>query len=432
MSYVISHHGALWFQIRVPSRLESRFGKIVRVNLQTCDRATARVLALRLASEWLNRFQDANLLEAVPVSVPTVQASPVGDVFQQAPDALPVVSAVPQRFGALAEPEPQASAPTEPLTDKALFDTWARLDVTRATSTIGDMKAAIKSFRSRCRKPWALLVRQDIADFRDHLIRARLARGTVAKRISLISTLLQVGYDSGLLEQNVARGLKIPRADVPTVERRAFTREELQRIFSSPVYKEGFRPLAGCGAACAWMPMIALVTGARLEEIAQLLTHDIIDDPEYGPLMRITDEGETQRLKTIGSRRTVPLHPEIVQAGFLEYVAVARASGQPWLFPELLADHDGRRGGNIGKWFQRYLRHSRGIGITDRRVVFHSFRHTFKTLCRAAGISEEVHDALTGHVSSSVSRRYGDMPIGPLVQAIHTLKFPIALPRIDV
>ncbi len=44
------------------------------------------------------------------------------------------------------------------------------------------------------------------------------------------------------------------------------------------------------------------------------------------------------------------------------------------------------------------------------------------TLCRAAGISEEVHDALTGHVSSSVSRRYGDMPIGPLVQAIHAIK----------
>ncbi len=48
--------------------------------------------------------------------------------------------------------------------------------------------------------------------------------------------------------------------------------------------------------------MIGLVTGARLEEIAQLLTHDIIEDSEHGPLMRITDEGETQRLKTIGSR----------------------------------------------------------------------------------------------------------------------------------
>lgn len=80
-----------------------------------------------------------------------------------------------------------------------LFDTWARIDVARATSTIGDMKAAIKSFRSRCRKPWASLERQDIADFRDFLLSKRLARGTVAKQIGLISTLLQVGYDSGLL-----------------------------------------------------------------------------------------------------------------------------------------------------------------------------------------------------------------------------------------
>lgn len=318
MSYVISHHGTLWFQIRVPSRLESRFGKIDRVNLQTCDPAIARVLSLRLASEWLSRFQDANALGVVPIFAPTDQGPPGFDVVQKAPDVLPELPAVPQQFGALADVAPKASGPTKQLTDKVLFDIWARLDVTGATSTNGDMKAAIKSFRSRCRKPWALLERQDIADFRDYLISKQLARGTVAKRIGLISTLLQVGYDSGLLEQNVARGLKIPRADVLTLERRAFTPQELQKVFNSPVYKEGFRPVAGCGAACAWMPMIALVTGARLEEVAQLLTHDIINDPEYGPLIRITDEGETQRLKTIGSRRTVPLHPEIVQAGFLE------------------------------------------------------------------------------------------------------------------
>ncbi|WP_424217951.1 DUF6538 domain-containing protein [Thauera humireducens] len=56
MSYVTSHHGTLWFQIRVPSRLESLHGKVVRVNLQTRDPALAKVLSLRLAGEWLSRF----------------------------------------------------------------------------------------------------------------------------------------------------------------------------------------------------------------------------------------------------------------------------------------------------------------------------------------------------------------------------------------
>lgn len=432
MSYVTAHHGALWFQIRVPSRLERLHGKVVRVNLQTRDPALARVLSLRLASEWLSRFQEADALAAVPGYAPTGDLSPDFDAVPKAEDVLPHVAQGAQQPIVVAEVPPKKSSPTKPLTDKALFDAWARIDVTRASSTIGDMKAAIKEFRSRCRKPWVSLERQDIADFRDHLLSKRLARGTVAKRLGLISTLLQVGYDAGLLQQNVARGLKVPRAEVPTLERRPFTTQELERIFTSPVYAEDFRPVAGCGPACAWMPMLALVTGARLEEIAQLLTHDIIEDHEHGLLMRITDEGETQRLKTIGSRRIVPLHPEILRVGFTDYVDLVRESGHKWLFPELLPDHDGRRGGNFCKWFQRYLRGPRGVGLTDPRVVFHSFRHTFKTLCRAAGISEEVHDALTGHVSSSVSRRYGEMPIGPLVQAIHAIKLPVALPRIDV
>lgn len=432
MSYVISHHGTLWFQIRVPSRLEMLHGKVVRVNLQTRDPALARVLSLRLASEWLSRFQEASALAAVPGYAPIGEASPDFDAASTEPGARPHVVSEAQQSTAVVEARPQAPCPTKQLTDKALFDAWARIDTTRASSSIGDMKAAMKAFRSSCRKPWASLERKDIADFRDHLLSKRLARGTVAKQIGFISTLLQVGYDTGLLKQNPARGLKVPRAEVPTLERRAFTTQELQRIFSSPVYADDYRPVAGCGPACVWMPMIGLVTGARLEEIAQLLTHDIIEDPEYGPLMRITDEGESQRLKTIGSRRIVPLHPEIVRAGFLDYVALVREAGQQWLFPELLPDHDARRGGNFGKWFQRYLRQPSGIGITDRRVVFHSFRHTFKTLCRAAGISEEVHDALTGHVSSSVSRRYGEMPIGPLFQAIRAIKLPVALPRIDV
>lgn len=39
--------------------------------------------------------------------------------------------------------------------------------------------------------------------------------------------------------------------------------------------------------------------------------------------------------------------------------------------------------------------------------TFHSFRHTFKRACREAGLSEEVHNALTGHAGGGVGRRYG-------------------------
>jgi hypothetical protein len=52
--------------------------------------------------------------------------------------------------------------------------------------------------------------------------------------------------------------------------------------------------------------------------------------------------------------------------------------------------------------------------------VFHSFRHTFKDLCRRTGIDEAVHDALTGHTAPHAGRRYGNelYPLEPLFEAI--------------
>lgn len=431
MSYIISHHGSLYFQIRVPVLHQSRFGKVVKVNLQTRDPAVARAMALRLASDWLSRFQSEAFLEAVP--------EPVIDIAQIGASALNDAEPVPQSSARAASSEAVLStlrdaAPLESksVTDRVLLDAWRRLDTERESTTVRDMHAALRDFRKVCKTPASELTRQDIAGFRDQMLKQRLARGTVSKKIGFISTLLQVGYDAGLLTQNVARGLKVPRAEVPTLVRRPFTAAELTALFTSPIYTRSLRPVAGCGEACVWMPMIALATGARLEEIAQLRLEDIVLDPEFGPLMRVTDEGEGQRVKTEGSRRTIPLHPALVKTGFLDYVEQVGEAGHEWVFPELVPDHDGRRGGNFGKWFARYLRSADGVGISDPRVVFHSFRHTFITMCREAGLSEEIHDALTGHVSGTVSRRYGEMPIRPLVTAVHAIRLPVTLPTIGL
>ena len=55
-TYLTTHHGSFWFQIRVPVAHQPRYGLRVRTNLQTNDPAAAKTLALRLASDWLVRF----------------------------------------------------------------------------------------------------------------------------------------------------------------------------------------------------------------------------------------------------------------------------------------------------------------------------------------------------------------------------------------
>jgi integrase len=153
------------------------------------------------------------------------------------------------------------------------------------------------------------LQRADIAAYRDYLIGKRLQRATVAKKVGSIGTLLQAAFDAGSLAQNVARGMRIPKAKVAPVGRRSFNDKELQQVFASPVFSQRKRFVSSGGEAAAWVPILALTTGARLEEICQLRIDDIECHAAHGPLMHITDEGKDQRVKTASSRRIVPLLP---------------------------------------------------------------------------------------------------------------------------
>jgi integrase len=97
----------------------------------------------------------------------------------------------------------------------------------------------------------------------------------------------------------------------------------------------------------------------------------------------------------------------LVRIGFLEFVEHARANGgvSARLFPRLTPGPKGGFGEGFSKWFGRY---KRDLGIHNPSSVFHSFRHGFKDALRAAGVNEDVNDALTGHSGGNpVARGYG-------------------------
>ena len=101
------------------------------------------------------------------------------------------------------------------------------------------------------------------------------------------------------------------------------------------------------------------------------------------------------------------MHPELARIGFLELVERVRHEGgkDARLFPLLTPGPRGGFGEAWSKWFGRYIRQ---LGITNKALVFHSFRHGFKDALRAAGVSEDVNDALTGHAGGgTVGRTYG-------------------------
>jgi integrase len=256
---------------------------------------------------------------------------------------------------------------------------------------------------------------------------------TINKSLNILSAIVAHAMREGKMDRmpsytNPFQGIKLA-VDVRETERRGiFEAADLKAIFSTPVYASGSRPQGGGGEAAFWLPLIALFTGARQSELAQLRVEDLRQDPESGLwFFDIGTEGG-RSIKTASSRRKVPVHPHLVSAGLLRYrqsLIDQKQTALGDLWPDIRSDAKGRRAGPWSKWFNRYLRVN--AKVLDTSKVFHSFRHTFKRMCRDAGIGEELHDALTGHSGGGVGRSYGGgFGLKALAEAIGRIEVPEA------
>jgi integrase len=260
----------------------------------------------------------------------------------------------------------------------------------------------------------------------------RLSPPTVIKQFGMLHTLLKFARKYDFADGNVAEDLK-PHDPTSADEKRfPFDAADLKLIFErSAIYRgcESARRRRRPGSlvirdARFWLPLLSLYTGARIDELGQLLVTDVKME-EGVAFIDLNTVEEGKRLKNKGSRRKVPLHPELVNCGFLEYVAAVRKKGERQVFPELRINKEGRWTGNVASLI---VDDFRALGITDRLKVVHSFRHTFKDACRDAEIPEEVHDRLTGHRNGSVGRDYGGRNLLQLLaRAIAKISYPIDL-----
>jgi integrase len=170
------------------------------------------------------------------------------------------------------------------------------------------------------------------------------------------------------------------------------------------VFTVGERPTAGRGDCAFWLPLLALFTGARRSELAALKTADVSQEDGHWILIIYADKDAGKKLKTKGSARTIPLHPELVRLGFVGFVEAARGRGDAWLFSTVSpAKPSGVT--SWTKWFGRYLA---DLGIAGERKGLHSLRHNFADALRVGGVHDaELREAIMGHTVRTVTRGYG-------------------------
>jgi integrase len=247
--------------------------------------------------------------------------------------------------------------------------------------------------------------------------------------------------DQGLIAVNPAENVRFPK--VKAVKggkpRRPFKANELERLFSSPVFtgmksaKRRFEPgsLVVKGAYF-WLPVLGYYTGARLGELVQLHVADIhLDGPV--PYINISEDGGELRgsgleksVKSDAGVRKVPIHPDVMALGFAAFVAKAlKDKRNKRLFWEVAFGADGQASTVFSKWFARLMDKA---GLSDPSLVFHSFRHTAEDAFRNASAQQYVIDRIIGHSGGKVSDGYGEgISLETASEALIKAKLPVSL-----
>ena len=216
-----------------------------------------------------------------------------------------------------------------------------------------------------------------------------MATRTINKSLERISSLFKYAiskpkYD---LHYNPFSGRSLDESH--TQQREPFTVDELTRLFGAAEHAQRRYKTA----YSYWLPLMGLLTGARLNELCQLYLSDF---EIVGGIhcISIRDAEDGQRIKNKSARRLVPIHDKLVEVGLVRYVERLRAQGHDRLFPTLELTEDGY-GKMPSRWFGRFKER---CGIMEKHTkVFHSFRHTFISTLLNHDVPETAIAPIVGH-----------------------------------
>lgn len=246
---------------------------------------------------------------------------------------------------------------------------------------------------------------------------AKIAPKTINAHIQMFSSFFDWAERHGRTQTKLFEDMKVPKAKNAATQRRPFTPRQTKQIFTELVQN-----ISGLvrNDSHKWGTLLGLFTGARLNEICQLEIADVQQEDGIW-LIHITDEGDNNKsVKASASRRKVPLHSELIRAGFLDFVQ--ERSGSKRLFPDYSYNSNGGYGRNLGRWVNETFLPR--LGIKEPGLVFHCFRHTVVNRLAQADVPEPVYQCIVGHARQGVTQEVynkGGYKITQLRDAIEKL-----------
>ena len=206
---------------------------------------------------------------------------------------------------------------------------------------------------------------------------------TIKNYIASIRAVLNYAERKGKIDSSPAYNLSLETYGTSKRERKPFPFDMAKELFKLKLPKD---------IRLLWSIMIS--TGMRLDEVALLSVKNIKEERgiRYFDLTGM-------KVKNKGSARKVPI-PDILIQKIDEWIKNLEGD-RLFSFP---LNADGKAQNAASKKSMYYIR----TVTSDKDLVAHSFRHTFKDLVRNADISKELHDFITGHSGGDSSSYYGE------------------------
>lgn len=316
-------------------------------------------------------------------------------------------------------------------TIRALFKLWERDHLANGKSarTVGDFRQKVESLVEYLDHDDALRVTpENIADWCDHLRHETgLAARTVSQKyLAVIKVVFGVAVEKRKLKENPAKENKVRYVKPPRTRPQGFTDDEARTILTAALADPATlgRRTTENKRAIRWGPWVCAFTGARITELMQLRTDDLLFETVAGkrvPYLRITPEAGSVKS---ANYRIVPVHPQLEAMGLVEMIQ-SIPTGPVFYnlkpFRGKAADPV-ERAQNAGAKVREWVRDD--LMITDERLQpNHAWRHRFKAVARDVGIAPEYSDAITGHEDGRAASDYGETTLTALWREIQKLPY---------
>jgi integrase len=290
-----------------------------------------------------------------------------------------------------------------------LWAMWDKYSPRLKPATRKRWRSVMRAVEKRFGRDLANLSFEGLVSWRDEMVAQNLHPTTISEvYLAAVRWILNRCVRDRKLLANVAFGIEVEKSNVPKLRDREFTMEEVRLILQATLKAPSPLMSKENAAARRWIPWILAYTGARLNEITQARQSDV--KPEVNPddrteviwMLDITPEAGT--VKT-GMARKVPLHPHLIDQGFLNYVQTR--VGLPLFYDPKRARKKSEENPYYKKVGERLGEWVHSVGIAKEVQPSHAWRHLFKSVGRYARIPEDILDALQGHKPRGEGAKYG-------------------------